>query len=218
MASAQSLYGDAELLHVLVDAFRLEAELSVGIQAAGAAHIQFSLCLGIHVDEDITFKYAALESLGSGHAGLLVDSEEGLYRSVRDVLGLEDGHCHGAADTVVGSEGGALGLYPLTVDVCLHRVFLPVVLYVVVVLRHHVEVALEDDALAVLHAGCGGLADDDVADLVADGLQSEALAEILHEVHGPPLFFRGTRNLCQRMEVLPYAFGIQIVNSHTVDI
>ena len=134
------------------------------------------------------------------------------------VFGLKHSHCYGATQSVVGSEGGTLGLYPLAVDVGLYGVLLPVVLYVIVVLGHHVEVALEDDALEVLHAGSSRLADDDVAHLVADGLQTEVLTEIFHEVHGPPLFFRGAGNLCQRVEVFPYALGVEIVDCHTLSV
>ncbi|MOA23760.1 hypothetical protein D3C78_1444020 [compost metagenome] len=77
----------------------------------------------------------------------------------------------GHADAVVGAQRGAARFDPLTVDIRLNRIFGEVVHGVVIFLRHHVQVRLQGNRLAVFHAFGGRLAQQDIAYLVTLGVQ-----------------------------------------------
>ena len=96
-----------------------------------------------------------------------------------EVLALHDSHDGSHAQTVVSTERRALGAHPaLLVDIGLDGVGLEVVRAVRCLLRHHVHVGLQHDALAVLIARSGRLAHDDVAASVLECLYADALGEV----------------------------------------
>ncbi len=77
------------------------------------------------------------------------------------------------ADAVVGTQRRTVGRHPIAVDVGIDGVREEVEILVVVLLRHHVEVGLENDSLAVFHAGRRRLAHVDVVRLVLAALQAQ---------------------------------------------
>ena len=92
-------------------------------------------------------------------------------------------------------------------DAGFNRVFDEIVLLVVVLLRNHVHVGLQDDALAVFHAGRGGLADDHVAAFILKSFQTEVLRPLDEEFGDFLGMSRRTGNLGERIEVVPDALG-----------
>ena len=123
-------------------------------------------------------------------------------------LGSENAHSCCCSEAVVSAESGAFGAHPTVVDVSLDRVFLEIMDGVGVLLWHHVEVSLQDDALAVLVTWRCWLADDDVAGFVDDGLKTEVLTEFLHESDNLCFLLRWTRDACQAVEVFKYFFWL----------
>ena len=87
-----------------------------------------------------------------------------------------------------------------------------------VLLRHHVHMALKDDTLHVLAARSCRLADDDVADLVLDGLEAMLLTPVIHVLHCEFLMLRRAWNLCQCVEVLPHDLWIKFFNAHNISV
>ncbi|MNG65265.1 hypothetical protein D3C79_235260 [compost metagenome] len=75
------------------------------------------------------------------------------------------------ADAVVGAQRGAARLDPLAVDIRLNRILGEVVHGVVIFLRHHIQVRLQGNRLTVFHAFGGRLAQQDIAHLIAFGMQ-----------------------------------------------
>ena len=73
----------------------------------------------------------------------------------------------GHTDAVIRAQGGAARFNPLAVDVRLNRVFGEVVDGIVIFLRHHIEVRLQNYRLAVFHTGSRAFTNQNVANLVA---------------------------------------------------
>ena len=158
-----------------------------------------------------------MQLVGTRHAGLFVDGEEGFDGTMLQVGGLEDCHGGGGTQAVVSAEGGAVGFHPTVFDMGLNGIVLEIVHLVGVLLRDHVEVGLQDDALAVLHARGGGFAHDDVAAVVDQGLKAVVFAPLLHEGDHFGFFLRRTRNLREAVKVVEHTFWFQIFNAHNVD-
>ena len=120
-----------------------------------------------------------------------------------DALVLGHGHRQGDAHAVVGTQRGALGLDPFAVHDGLDRVLEEVVHGIRRLLGHHVHVALEDDALAVLVARGGGHAHDDVAGLVGESLDLVLLGPVEEVLPHDLLMLRGARAAGQSVEIVP---------------
>ena len=169
MAAVEALYPDAEVLVAGGGLLGVVFEFGDGYLAACAADDELTVLLGVEVEEDVAVYEAGLEAVGAAEALFLVDGEEALDGSVDDAVVEQDCHGGGAAEAVVGAEGGAVGAYPLAVDDGGDGVCQEVVLLVGVLLGHHVHVSLEDDGGGVLVAWCGGLGHGHVAGLVGAG-------------------------------------------------
>ena len=87
---------------------------------------------------------------------------------------------------------------------------------VIVLLRDHVDMSLKDDSLHVLTSRSGWLADNNVADLILDGLKSMLLSPVAHIFHRKFFVLRRTRNLCQRVKILPHYLWIEFFYCHNL--
>ena len=166
VAAAQALQRDAHGSVVGVGVSLLVVEGGGDVDATGGADDKLAPVLGVEVHEDVALQYVGLEVVGTKHACFLVSGDEGIDGSVTEGLVLHDGHdgCH--AQSVVGAEGGATGLDPLTVNPRLYGVGLEVMGGLGCLLRHHVHVGLQYDALTVFHALRGGFAENDVSGFI----------------------------------------------------
>ena len=127
----------------------------------------------------------------------------------------ENGEYHGDANAVIGAKRGAIGVYPVAFDEGADGVFAEVY-GVLVFLRDHVEVRLQDDAGVVFAAGACRFAYADVAARVAFGIKPEAggfVEDVLLD-----FFFvvRGARDLCDLVKVLPDCTGFEFLDAHSV--
>ena len=176
-----------------------------GVQAAGAADVEFALRLGVHVQENVALQLSGLQVGGSGHAGLLVHGDEGLKRSVHQVVGLHHAHGGGHAYSVVRTQGGAVGANPAVLThPHFNGVGQEIMLFVRVFLRNHVNVPLQDGHLAVFHARCGRLPHDDVADSILTGVDVVLFCPF-HQGGGNFFFVFGRMgNGAYLLEILPY--------------
>ena len=154
-------------------------------------------------------QHAGLQAESAKHARLFVLGNQGFQRPMLQVCGFQ--HCHddSHAQPVVGTEGSALGFQPIAVHVSLDGVFGEVVHGVIVLLRHHVHVRLQDDTLAVLHARSSRFADNDIACLVHKRLQTQAFA-VIHQIFCDLLHVsRRTRDTCKLVKMLPHILWSQ---------
>ena len=85
---------------------------------------------------------------------------------MRNVIGLHHGQNSRYTDAVVGSECRPVSGDPVAIDVGVDRVLGEIERLVVVFLRNHIHMGLQDNPLARLHPFCGGLAQDYVAGFV----------------------------------------------------
>ena len=115
------------------------------VAAAGAADGEHALVLGIDVEQDLALDEIALQGVGAGQAGLLIDGEKQLQRRVGDVLVQGQGHGHGQGDAVVGAQGGVVGLQPVAVKDETDGVLGEIVGGIGRFFADHVHVALDDD-------------------------------------------------------------------------
>ena len=112
------------------------------IQAAGAAHAELALFLGVQIDEDIALENAGLEAVGAGHAGFLVIGYKYFHGAMLYALVFQDGKAHGNSDTIICTKGGAVCGYPFAINICADGVREEVVGRIGGFLRNHVHVAL----------------------------------------------------------------------------
>ena len=82
------------------------------------------------------------------------------------VFCLKYSHNSGYAQSVVSSQSSTFGLHPITVNVRFNRVFSKIMNRIVVLLRHHVHVCLQNDTFSVFHTWCSRFTDNDIANLV----------------------------------------------------
>ena len=187
-----------------------------GVDTAGAAHVEFALGLGVEVEEVVTVKFTLLQAEGAGHAGLFVSGDEGLEGSVLDGFAGEDSHDGGNTHAVVGTEGGVVGIHPLTNDFGFDGVFQEVVLLAGTGLGNHVHVGLQHHGVHVLHAFGGGFAHDDVAHAVDTAGNFVLFSPIDEEIAHNLFVFRGTGAFGQSVEIAPQLFGFKVFNCHSV--
>ena len=121
-----------------------------------------------------------------------------LYRVVN-----ENGHLHGHTDTVIGAQRSTFGTKPFTIHIGLDGIVHKVVLYVGILLAHHIGMALENNGGMAFHTRGGGLADNHVAHFIHFGFQSVLFAK-LHKIFNDFLLvLAGTRHLidsCKEVE------------------
>ena len=173
----------------------LEGELGRRITSASTTDEDLALVLRVEVDQVVARHEAGLHAFGTGQPGLLVAGEDALDGPVLDIVRAEDGQFDSAADTVVGTEGGAFGRQPFTIHISLDGILVEIELHIDELVAHHVHVTLQDDGLPTLHTLGGRLADDHVACLVDLRLQAVALAPVLQVLNHLLFALRGTRNL-----------------------
>ena len=147
--------------------------------------------------------------LFSVHTRLFGGGEERLYFAVRSRFVLEYGQYRCRTDAVVGTECRTVCRNPFAVDVGVYRIFLEVENLVPVLLGHHIEVGLQDNALAVLHSGRCGFAYIYVVRPVHLVFETVLLGECDDVVAYQLLVVRGARDLYYLAEVLPHGCGFQ---------
>ena len=217
MAAHQALHLDLEEETAGGCGLFLHVEEGLGVGTAGAADEDFAFVLRVKVEQVLAGHEAGLDARGTAQAGLFGAGEEAFDGAVLYAVVGEQGHLHGHADAVVGTEGGALGLHPVAVDVGLDGVVLEVEVQAGHLFADHVHVALHHGGLEVFIARRGRFADEHVARLVLQGLQAQLVAEV-HEV-GHHLFFlvRRAGYLVHLGKAVEHDLGLQLCLFHFRD-
>ncbi len=187
----------------------LQGEADIGVDPAGAAHVDLAILFGVGVQQDLPFQPAGLQTEGAGHAGLFVRGQQHFQRAVLDGLVGQHGQTAGHAHAVVGTQGGATGGDPFTVDIGIDRVLGEVVLGIGVGLGNHVDVGLQHHGLAVFHPRRGRLLDDDVAHGVLFDRQAFSLGPLHYPGAQLGLVLGGVGDGADLLEELPNQFGRQ---------
>ena len=146
------------------------ARRGVCIKSAGASDIKFTFGFGVDIDEDVPFQHTALQGLGTCHTCLLIVCNQNLDRAVLDLRRFGYSHGERHAQSVIGAERSALCTKPFAVNPGFYRVFKEIVIYVSVLLGHHIHMALKHYGLKILVSGSGGHPHDNIAGLVGKSL------------------------------------------------
>ena len=148
-----------------------------------ATDVEFTFILRVEIEQDITLQCTFLKAESTIHARLFILRNEHFQRTVLQVLSLE--HRHGSCYTqaIVGTQSRTFSLHPIAIHIGFNWVFCKIMYCIIVLLRHHVHVGLQDDPFAILHAWSSRLTNDDIADLVDKRLQSKFFAEV-HQKFG----------------------------------
>ena len=218
VTALQALHGEFEALVAGGSVVFIVFEAGRYIQAAGATHAQLAFFLGVQVEEDVALEDTGLQAVGARHAGFLIVGDKHLQRAVLHGRVFQGCQAKGYADTVVGTQRGTVGRHPFPIDIGVDGIFQEIVRGIGSLLRHHVHMTLHDNALAVLHAGRGGNADDDVPCVVLDGIKAVRNAPIIQILNYFPFVLGGTGNLCEGIKVLPDHLGFQFLNLHDISV
>ena len=112
------------------------------------------------------------------------------------------------AETIIGTQCGALGFHPSVFHISVDGVGLKVMLTLGSFLWHHIHVCLENHSFAVLFSRRGGFSHYDVLCLIFECFNTYALCEVEQKL----LYFLqvsgGTWHLGERIEIAPDAFRI----------
>ena len=140
----------------------LEVECGKSGTSTGTTDEYLPLVLTIEIDEHVASHESRFHTRSTGQLSLLVSCEYTLYRSVLNLIAVEDSQFDGATDTVVGTKSRALGSKPFTVNIRLNGILVEVKLYIHEFVAHHVHVALQDNRLTVFHTLGGWFTDNHV--------------------------------------------------------
>ena len=127
-----------------------------------------------------------------------------------DVLSVQNSQSHSHGDAVIAAQGSALGGDKIALHHQVQTFLVHILGAVMLLLTHHVQVALEDDGGGILIAGSGLFDDDDVIVLVLVVLQTALLGEG-HTVIADGLGVPGAvGNGAQIFKEAEYALGFQV--------
>ena len=182
MSATEVLHGHSYGSIVSVGVSLLIVEGGGNVDTAGRTDDELAPVLRIEIQQNVALQLAFRQFVGPIHAGLLVAGDECLDGTVLQVLVLHDSHNGSDAQTIVGTECRASGFHPFAVNPWPYGVGLEVVGRLGCLLRHHVHMSLEDDALLLLHTRCSRLAEHDVAGRVFESLDAGLFAEVEQEL------------------------------------
>ena len=197
-----------QLVALAVQRFVLQRQCVVAIDRAGTANAEFAFVFVVKIEQDVAVQPARLHGQRAFQADFFAGGKEAFERRMAEVLVSEDGENHGDADAVIRAQRRAVGVYPVAFDDGTDRVFAEVMHCVLVFLRDHIEVRLQDDAGFVFAPGTGSLAHANVAARIAFGGKPQAgrfVEDVLLDFF---FLMRGARDLRDLMEVLPDGTGL----------
>ena len=194
VAALQPFQRQLEGLEACRDRFAGQRQRGDKVDTARATHVDFAFLFGIGIDQDIRLQPVRLQTKGAIHTGFFGHGQQYFQRAMLNAIVCQHRQRRGHTDTVIRTQSGAAGFNPLAVDVRLNRIFGEIVYGVVVLLWNHVQVRLQHNRFTVFHPGGGRFTDQNVANLVAFGVQPFFLRPA-HDVFGK-LFFviRRVRN------------------------
>jgi len=184
------------------------------VDTTSAAEGDLSPILRVDVDEVLGVlgkKLALLQAKGTNKAGLLIDGEEELKRTVNKLLVLTDGKSSSDTATIITTKSGLGSTEEIAIDVRNEGISLKVVLDVGSLGGHHVKMALKDDAGAVLLALGGGEGDADVAKSISLDSAADLLADLLDPLRDLLSVVRGAGDLSESEEVPPHALTFRVL-------
>ena len=118
----------------------------------------------------------------------------------------QNGHCRRNADTVIRAKSCAVSRHPLLIifHVRAYSIFLKVKLHIRVLLRNHIHMTLQNNTRMVFITRISRLANNHIADLVHNSLQTKTTTVIGQKLRNLFLLARWARNLCKAVEILPH--------------
>ena len=151
------------------------------IDTTCAPHVDFTLFFRVGVNQNVRLQPVRLQTKRAIHACFFGHGQQHFQRTVFNAVICQHRQRGSHADAVIRTERGAARFNPFTVYIRANRIGGEIVYCVVIFLRHHIKVCLQNYRLAVFHASGGWFTDQNVANLVAFRMQ--------------PLFFRPAHNV-----------------------
>src|SRR5664280_3341293 len=145
---------------------------SRGGHSAGAADAQRPLLFVVQVQKVSGLEDSTLKLRGAGETGLFVNGEDEFQRAVSNVGALHYCQSRRHTHSVVGSQGGSVGLQPIAIAQHLDGIGVEVVGRALIFLTNHVEVTLQQCLRRALATSVRRLPDNNVAGLVLNDLET----------------------------------------------
>ena len=184
--------------------------------AAGTADDELTMLFGVEIQQNVAADESWLQAVGADQSLLFINSEEAFHRAVHERVVEQSGHCRGTAHAVVGSEGGAVSLYPFAVHDSCDRVNEEIVLFVSALFSHHILMALEYDARSILVSGCSRFAHHYIAHLIGGNFYVVSVGPVYQELLHLFKMMGGTGHFCDFVEALPYELRLKVSNFHEI--
>ena len=143
VASAE-VVEDHGLLHLALLGLTRSGQSHVHVETTSAADAHGVLGLGVHVDHVLRLQHSGLQLSSSVKTRLLITSDQHLQRTVLQGLVLQNGEAGGNTNTVISTQRSAGSHQPLVVhNAGSQGILAEVDLHVIVLLDHHIHVALQ---------------------------------------------------------------------------
>src|SRR5574344_2190818 len=147
-------------------------ESSLTIETACTTYIQFPLRFRVEINKNITIQHTGLQSSRTCHACLFINSKERLNRPMLQLFGFEYCKSGTNAKTIICSQCSPGSVNPITYYTSLDGLLFKNKFYIVIFLRHHIEVSLKNYTLPVLHPLCSRFSDNNITNLVLYSFQA----------------------------------------------
>ena len=166
MSAMQSFQGHLQSHIRRVGFFFLVLQGSCQILTTGTTDVEFTFFFRIQVQQDITFDSSRFQTECTVHARFFIGSNQTYQRTVLQSLVLHHGHDGGYPHTVIGTQCSTFCSYPFPIDIGLDRIFFKIMASIVILLRNHIHVCLQDNSLAVFHPRSSRLTVNDVSGFI----------------------------------------------------
>ena len=167
VAAFQAFQRQLKGLETCRNGFTGQRQIGGEVDPPRATHVDLTFFFGVGVDQNICLQPVSLQTKRTVHARFFGHGQQNFQRAVNHAVIGQNGQRRGHTDTVIRTQRGATGFHPFAVNIRLDRIFGEVVNGIVVFLRHHIQVRLQNNRLAVFHSCGSGFANQDITHLIA---------------------------------------------------
>ena len=173
------------------------------VHTTGASDNELAHCLIVDIEQDVALQRIFRQVVHAIHAGLFICRNKRFQRSVYQIRSFQHSHdgCH--TDSVISTQSGAFGLYPIAVNICFNGICLKIMGTLIQFLGYHIHMRLQNSNLSVFHSRSRGFAHHDILGIVLEGFNASFCRPVQQELLNRRKMAAGTGHLGQQIEITP---------------